>query len=393
VTQGHRSKWVYALGGCLACSAAPQPPGPASVSDLGRRVGGNPFAEAAFYVNPVYAAQIEETAAANPDQAALLRKIEAFPTAVWLSSMANARAVSRDLDDASAQGARARRELVSVFVLYDIPGRDCAAEASSGELDLASGMAHYQDDFVDVIAAQFRGHSSQRIVAILEPDSLANLATNLGIAKCKAAESTYKEAIAYALRKLSMPNVSLYLDAAHAGWLGWNGNRAKIARIFREVLDEAGGVETVRGFSTNVSNFDTLSDGEGAMLEPSAPCPDELSYVTKLSASLEAEGITHKGFIVDTSRNGRPAKRSTWGAWCNVKGAGLGERPRAAPAPGIDAYFWVKPPGESDGASEPGSPGYDVACAGQDSVPGAPAAGHWFARYFLDLAKNARPAL
>jgi cellulase/cellobiase CelA1 len=37
---------------------------------------------------------------------------------------------------------------------------------------------HYANDFIDVIAAQFHDHSSQRIVAILEPDSLANLATN-----------------------------------------------------------------------------------------------------------------------------------------------------------------------------------------------------------------------
>ena len=29
----------------------------------------------------------------------------------------------------------------------------------------------------------------------------------------------------------------------------------------------------------------------------------------------------------------------------------LGERPRATPASGIDAYVWVKPPGESDGSS------------------------------------------
>ena len=39
------------------------------------------------------------------------------------------------------------------------------------------------------------------------------------------------------------------------------------------------------------------------------------------------------------------------GNWCNPSGAGIGERPRAAPATGIDAYVWIKPPGESDGSS------------------------------------------
>jgi cellulose 1,4-beta-cellobiosidase len=388
----YRWSFLCALGGVLACGAA-TPTGSRSTPDSDKAARGNPFADAIFYVDPAYVAKVEATAAANPAQAERLRKVEAFPTAVWLDSISNARGASRHLDEALDQQKQAGRPVVSVFVLYDIPGRDCAAVASSGELDLQSGMARYTHDFIDVIAGQFRDHPSQRIVAVLEPDSLANLATNLGVAQCKAAEHVYKEAIAYALRKLAMPHVSLYLDAAHAGWLGWDANRSKISHIFREVLDEVGGVDMIRGFSTNVSNFNTLSDGDGRRLEPSAPCPDELTYVEKLSASLAEVGISGKGFIVDTGRNGRGGIRSKWGVWCNVKGAGLGERPRASPAPGVDAYFWVKPPGDSDGASEPSSPGYDVSCAGEDSAHGAPPAGHWFAGYFIELAKNATPPL
>ena len=391
----HRSRWTWALavGAVLACDHAATAPDAKSTPEGHGGASGNPFVGATFYVNPDYAAKIEATAATHPAQAERLRKAEAFPTAVWLDSMAHVRLPSRHLDEALAEQKRTGRPVVSVFVVYDIPGRDCAAEASSGELDLATGMGLYASDFIDVIAAQFHDHSSQRIVAILEPDSLANLATNLNMARCKAADRTYRQAIAYAIRKLAMPNVSLYLDAAHAGWLGWDGNRAKIAHIFREVLDDAGGVDTIRGFSTNVSNFDTLSDGDGKRLEPSAPCPDELTYVEKLSASLADVGISGKGFIVDTGRNGRGGIRSKRGVWCNLKGAGLGERPRSAPAPGVDAYFWVKPPGDSDGASEPSASGYDAACAGEDSASGAPPAGHWFAGYFIELAANATPPL
>jgi cellulose 1,4-beta-cellobiosidase len=340
----------------------------------------------------MFVGKVERSVAANPAQATLLRKVEAYPTAIWLDSIAKARSTSRRLDEAVEQSMQSGRPVVSVFVLYDIPGRDCAAVASTGELDVDAG-ARYESEFVDVIAAAFRDHGSQRIVAILEPDSLANLATNLGIGKCRAAEKAYRKALAYALRKLAMPHVSLYLDAAHAGWLGWDANRSKIAHIFRQVLDDAGGVDKVRGFSTNVSNFDTLSDGDGKGLEPTAPCPDELTYVERLTQSLAEVGVTGKGFIIDTSRNGRGAIRSQSGAWCNVKGAGLGERPRASPAPGVDAYFWVKPPGDSDGASEPSSPGYDAACARPDSALGAPAAGAWFSEYFVGLVKNANPPL
>jgi cellulose 1,4-beta-cellobiosidase len=97
--------------------------------------------------------------------------------------------------------------------------------------------------------------------------------------------------------------------------------------------------------------------------------------------------------LVDTARNGRGGIRTKWGNWCNIRGAGLGERPRASPSSGIDAYYWIKPPGESDGISDPTAPRYDVMCSSSDSVAGAPQAGQWFASYFADLVKNANPGL
>ncbi len=166
---------------------------------------------------------------------------------------------------------------------------------------------------------------------MLEPDSqLANSSDeDLGVPKCgRPPTQAYRHSIAYAVRALAMPHVTVYLDAAHAGWLGWDGNRAKISRIFKDVLDEAGGVGLVRGFATNVSNFNTLSDGDGKRMEASDPCPDELTYVGKLATSLAEAGIPDKGFIIDTSRDGRGGIRAKWGVWCNAKGAGR----RAAPA-------------------------------------------------------------
>jgi cellulose 1,4-beta-cellobiosidase len=375
----------------LACGGAPR--APAAGSSASVTIRDNPFAGARFYVNPEYVAKIESTVASVPAQAERLRRVEAFPTAIWLDSVAKARRASHYLDEAMAQERQSGQPVVTVFVLYDLPGRDCAATASGGELPIGAGEARYKTDFIDPIAAQFRDHPSARIAILLEPDSLGNLATNLSVPRCAAAEQAYRHSIAYAVRTLSMPHVSIYLDAAHAGWLGWDRNRTRIAHIFKEVLDEAGGVGLIRGFATNVSNYNTLSDGDGKRLEPSDPCPDELTYVEKLSGSLAEAGITGKGFVIDTSRDGRGGIRAKWGVWCNAKGAGLGERPRASPAPGVDAYFWVKPPGESDGASEPSAPGFDAACSTPDSAPGAPHAGEWFTPYFLDLVANANPAI
>ncbi|MGH7440281.1 MAG: glycoside hydrolase family 6 protein [Polyangiaceae bacterium] len=375
---------------CGASPAAPTAPGGGSVA----LTTGNPFDGARFYVNPAYGAKVESTATGQPGEVAeRVRRAKAFPTAVWLSSISLVRDASRYLDAARGEQDRLRQPVVTVLVLYDLPDRDCAARASAGELPLGDGEARYRTDVVDALAAQLRAHGGQRIALVVEPDSLANIATNLDVGTCRAAEPVYRRSIAYAVRTLSMPNVSIYLDAAHAGWLGWDGNRAKIARVYRDVLDQAGGVGLIRGFSTNVSNFNTLGDADGKRLEPSDPCPDELTYVQKLSASLAEVGIEGKGFLVDTGRNGRGGIRSKWSAWCNVKGAGLGERPHASPAPGVDAYYWVKPPGESDGASDPSSDGFDPMCATPDSAPGAPHAGAWFGAYFVQLVENANPPL
>jgi cellulose 1,4-beta-cellobiosidase len=367
---------------------------PAALGTASRSPDASPFDGARLYVNPEYVAEVERAIAAVPSEATRLRKLESYPTAIWLDSIEKAGTVARYLDDAAAQQASTGAPVLTVFVLYDLPNRDCAAASSAGELAVDDdGERRYRVEFVDRIAAQLRSRPSLRIVAILEPDSLANIATNLDRPKCAASEPAYRRSIAYAIRALSMPNVSLYLDTAHAGWLGWDANRAKIARIFADVFSLAGGPGSVRGFATNVSNYNSLDTREGSKLEPSDPCPDELSYVHKLAESLAAAGIHAGGFVVDTSRNGRDGIRTKWGSWCNVRGAGLGERPRASPAPGIDAYYWVKPPGESDGTSDPAAPRYDTSCSSPDSTPGAPQAGNVFPDYLAQLAARANPPL
>ncbi len=356
----------------------------------------NPFAHARFAIDPGYVREIESAVRESPANASAWRRAEQYPTAIWLSSIASVGTISKTLDDAAAQERKAGEPVVTVFAIYDLPERDCNAVASNGELSLANGgETRYKTEFIDGIATIFRAHAGQRIVAIVEPDSLPNLATNLDTPRCAAAERVYRQSVAYAVKTLAMPNVSLYLDAAHAGWLGWSGNRAKMAKIVSDVLALAGGPDKVRGFATNVSNYDTLRGGDLAKLQPSDPCPDELTYVKLFAASLAEVGITGKGFVIDTSRNGRSGIRTDSGSWCNVRGAGLGERPRASPAPYVDAYYWVKPPGESDGASDPSMPGFDEHCGSRspDSAAGAPHAGQWFSTYFGDLVKNASPPL
>jgi cellulose 1,4-beta-cellobiosidase len=379
-----------------AATAAPAPTGTPVIGKPGAPHAPetvNPFEGARLYIDPDYVKQVAAAASAAPAHAATLKKVEAFSTAIWLDSIARAGQVSHWLDDAAKQQGTGK-PVVTVFVVYDMPNRDCSAKSSAGELAVEDrGEERYKAEFIDKIAAQFAAHGSQRIVAILEPDSLPNIATNLNVPKCAASEQAYRRSTAYAIAKLAMPNVFLYLDAAHAGWLGWEGNRTKIADIFKDVLHAAGGAEKIRGFATNVSNYNILRGDDGKKLEPSNPCPDELTYVQKLGETLGQAGIANKAFIIDTSRNGRGGIRTKWGSWCNVKGAGLGERPRAAPAPLIDAYYWVKPPGQSDGSANASEPRFDANCASPDASPGAPQAGTWFQSQFLELVEHANPPL
>jgi cellulose 1,4-beta-cellobiosidase len=355
---------------------------------------GNPYEGARMYINPDYVAEVESSVAASPADAALFRKVQAFSTAIWLDSINKSKTLPKYLDDALVQQSAEGRPVVTTIVVYDLPNRDCAANASNGELTIENGgEARYKTEYIDPIAAELRAHAGQRIVAIVEPDSLPNLATNLSVPKCAASQAAYRNSVAYAISALAMPHVTLYVDAAHAGWLGWDDNRNKMAQIFKEVLNAAGGADKVRGFATNVANYNVLHGDDGTKLEPTNPCPDEMTFVNRLAETFAAAGLGNKHFLVDTARNGQSGVRTQWGNWCNIRGAGLGERPRVAPEARVDAFYWVKPPGESDGISDPTAPRYDAMCSSADSVSGAPQAGQWFHAYFADLVKNANPPL
>lgn len=382
--------FVVALCICAQCfarggSERPQP---------GHDASHNPFKNVRYFHNPEYIAEVEATAQKHPEAAAAIRKVAQYPTALWLDSVRSVGKLAHWLDAARQEQRASGQPTLTVLVLYDLPNRDCAAQASRGELTVAdNGEARYRNEFIDPISLQLRAHPEQPVAVILEPDSLANLVTNLGIPKCQEAADVYKNSIAYAIRQLKLKNVSVYLDAGHSCWLGWNGNRERIAQIFAEVLQEAGGPQLVRGFAINTANYNHLRSAHNVVPDPASPCPDELAYAASLSQALEQHNIRNHGFIIDTSRNGGEESRANPGSWCNVRGAGLGERPRAEPAPGIDAYFWIKPPGESDGTSNPAEPRVDEMCAAPDAVKDAPPASQWFESYFLDLVRNASPPL
>jgi cellulose 1,4-beta-cellobiosidase len=409
----------------------------------------NPYVGAKGYINSDWST----LAAAEPGGS----RVANNSTAIWIDRIAaigganGAKGVRAHLDAALAQ-ASGGTPVVIQFVIYDLPNRDCAALASSGELKVSeNGLARYKTEFIDPIAAIMSDskYSSLRIVNVVEDDSLPNLVTNLGLTNCAEANSSgaYVQGIQYALNKLHKTNIYNYLDIGHHAWLGWDSNLGPAVTLMANtVKGTTAGFASVDGFISNTANYGALTEPYfsittqvgGQSIRQSKwvdwnQYVDELSFTQGFRNALITAGFPSTlGMLIDTPRNGwggtaRPAGPSTStdvntfvnnsrvdrrihaGNWCNQSGAGIGERPRATPATGIDAYVWIKPPGESDGASKeiPNSDGkgFDRMCdptyTGNSlngnnmsgALPDSPLSGAWFSAQFQQLMTNAYPAL
>jgi cellulose 1,4-beta-cellobiosidase len=423
-----------------------------TATQTGTRVD-NPYSGATVYNNPQWrAAAVAGGGSAIANQ----------PTAVWFdrisaiagngSATTGSMGLVQHLNEAVSQdAANGSSPLVFQMVIYDLPGRDCAALASNGELG-PTELPRYKSEYIDPIAAILARseYAALRIVAIIEIDSLPNLVTNTtdratGTAQCDTmkANGNYVNGVGYALAKLgAVPNVYNYVDAGHHGWLGWDTNFAPAVQMMVTAANASGStLANVHGFITNTANTSALQEPYITVDSTTRPSAwidwnqfnDELTFAQAWRNQAISAGFPSTiGMLIDTSRNGwggaaRPTGPSTLsdlnaridasridrrihkGNWCNPSGAGIGERPRAAPAAGIDAYVWIKPPGESDGASSDipndEGKGFDRMCdptyGGNarnnnhmtGALPNAPLSGHWFQAQFQQLLQNAYPPL
>jgi cellulose 1,4-beta-cellobiosidase len=149
------------------------------------------------------------------------------------------------------------------------------------------------------------------------------------------------------------------------------------ATEFAKVVKLAGNSTKIRGFVTNVSNYNPFQATIRENYTEWSHSWDESHYASSLAPFLEAEGLPSR-FIIDQGRVALNGARKEWGEWCNVE-AGFG------PVPGtpnnntyVDSIVWVKPGGESDGLC---------------GMAGAPRAGAWFEEYVEVLVKNADPSI
>lgn len=290
-------------------------------------VGGNPISSARFWVNPNSSAKLQADAwrVSRPADATQLDKIAHGSQAEWMGGW-NAdisAAVNNAVATAAAAGA------VPVLVAYNIPQRDCGGLSAGGTT---------VDGYKSWIAAFANGLAGRRAVVILEPDALTQM-------DClsSADQATRFDLIQYALSALkAQANVFVYLDGGHSAWRSPSDQASRLTRA---------NVAGADGFVLNVSNFQYTSNS--------------IAYGKAVS-----DLIGGKHFVIDTSRNGLGPTADN--QWCNPAGRALGPANSTLTADSrVDAYLWIKSPGESDG-----------------SCNGAPAAGAWWADYALGLAQR-----
>ena len=352
-----------------------------------------------------------------------------FPTAHWLTS-GSPKEVERDARKVVKAADKA--EQVPVLVAYNLPFRDCAQYSAGG--------ATSTEEYTAWIDGLVRGIGDREAVVILEPDGLGIIpwytTVNGNLEWCQPQEADADTAAAqrfeqldYAVDELGeLPRTAVYLDGTHSAWLG-------VGDIADRLLKA--GVQDADGFFLNASNYQHTANLEqygtwissclayvtevnagdfggcgnqywsggpangwtGVALSPYGEWSDTAADPTLNTAGVnsrydlvlgDVEPTTH--FVIDTSRNGQGPWDAPEGVypspedWCNPPLRGLGHVATTRTGSElVDAYLWIKVPGESDGQCYRGTEGpLDPARGVQD-----PPAGEWFpaqARELIELA-------
>jgi len=368
--------------------------------------------------------------------AALIHRMIKTPQAVWFTA-GTPKSVKRD---ARKVVRRARHRGTPVLVAYNLPFRDCAQYSAGG----ATTVEEYQD-WIDGFA---RGIGRSKAIVILEPDGLGIIPFydpygeadgSADMEWCQPEEADPETAAAdrfammnYAVDALASraPNAKVYLDATHSGWLGVGDAAERLALA---------GVDRAHGFFLNVSSYqltpnlvqygtwisqclasgmpffdcanqywnggplpakiaELLGEWTGGALDATDEWSDDSDVPELNTSGINARyaGITGEiPFVIDTSRNGQgpwtpDADYPDAQDWCNPPDRGLGLRPTTNTGIDlVDAYLWVKIPGESDGECLRGTAGSEDPARGMVD----PSAGAWFPEMALELVHNANPPL
>jgi endoglucanase len=269
----------------------------------------------ALYVSPSYA---------NAGRPAAL---SSQPISEWFGDWTPTpgSAVKTLVDNAASKGQLAQ------LVAYNVPHRDCGSYSKGGANDAAAYKAWIRN-----FASGINGRAA---IVTLEPDALAQMDC-LG----NTDQTERLSLISDAVNVLAAQGAYVYVDAGTSAWINATDMASRLNRA---------NIAAARGFSLNVSNFQTNDSS--------------MSYGNTVSSK-----VGGKPYVIDTSRNGQGPTADN--QWCNPAGRGLGKKPTTTTnQTNVDAYLWIKRAGESDG-----------------NCNGGPGAGQWFESYAQMLIKNAK---
>jgi endoglucanase len=388
--------------------------------------------------------QIAELTAQGDESAAdLIRAITKTPQAVWFEGGAPS-SVAQDVRLTVTRAAAKRT--VPVLVTYNIPFRDCAQFSAGG----ATTRAEYEA-WIDGFAAGIGDREAIVILEpdglgiIPWYDPYGSADGSAALEWCQPAEADPATAASERFAMLNhavdaladLPNVTTYLDGTHSAWLGSGDIAHRLVQA---------GVDDADGFYLNVSNYqftlnnvqygrwisqcvayatevvagdffmcpnqywnggplpakiaELIGEWTGVALDRFGEWSDDSDDPTLNTSGINLRYSTMLGdveptarYVIDTSRNGqgpwRPPAYPDPQDWCNPPDRGLGRAPTLTTGePLVDAYLWVKTPGESDGECTRG-----LGPAGETVDPEwgivDPGAGDWFPEMALALAANA----
>jgi endoglucanase len=422
---------------------------------------------ARFYTPPPPAGSVQQAVSLIKSgdfrDAARLAIMVATPQAVWFTggTPAEVRAgVHQTVVRAGAQHA------VPALVLYNVPGRDCSQYSSGGAgsdpayqawidgvvkgLGNASAVVIVEPDGLANLPSDCPGAYPGQNIAALTQGRISD--------------------VKYAGEQVESHdrNALVYLDAGNSAWHSagdasmrlyqagvgdvqgfslnvsnyqYTVNSAFYGTWLSDCLALATPVNS-QGVAVNAGDFGDCGDeyyngGPATSWAGGAMNPYGQWSSGNADLTLNTDGVTSRyalllgsvqptaHFVVDTSRNGNgPNNMSAYanapfdqpaavisslaaGNWCNNPAAGLGLRPTANTGVLLlDAYLWVKTPGQSDGQcnSAGGARAWDYTVynpwnwdatqqAQNDPLWGIqdPAAGAWFPQMALALVQQANP--
>lgn len=426
-------KWRTALTATAALAVTLTTLAPAhATGPTGAPPAPAPQPDAEFYTNP-HSTTLEAAQKLTGQARADAQLLGSVSSADWFTG-GTPQEVEDEVDRLVTAAAAAQQE--PVLAAYNLPFRDCAQYSSGGAADTAAYNA-----WIDGFAA---GIGDRSATVILEPDGLGIIPhyTSLDGTTdwCQPAEADPATATANRYEQLNhavdalaaLPNVKVYLDGTSSAWLAVGEISDRLVKA---------GVERATGFFLNASNYQFTENGTAygtwvssciayatqVAVGDYASCGNQwwnggpatdwqgtaMSQYGRWSPTASDPALNTAGidsryasilggvqptttFVIDTSRNALgpwqypPDVYPAHEDWCNPPDRGLGVRPTTDTGnPLVDAYLWIKVPGESDGQCFRGTGGPLDPARGMADPP----AGQWFTQQARELIALADPEL